>query len=166
MTFTNHDPNFGSDIDDYKSITPDRKFSVRGWCPDFAEDMHPIADALAKAKMNKSDYFYKVFKHEIEMPLYIILRLIEMGDYFPKSMRTSKLTFLDSGRSIFSLEPLTKVVEMVLASEFHACLREDYELNGDPMQMAYEPGRGTTSCNAVAFTLCDIALFVTGKPVA
>ena len=38
--------------------------------------------------------------------------------------------------------------------------------HGDPMQMAYEPSRGTTSCNAVTFTLCDIALFVTGKPVA
>ena len=99
------------------------------------------------------------------MPIYAILRLIEISDYFPKSMRTSKLTFLDTGRAIFSLEPLAKVVEVVLAAEWNACLQEEYRLNGDPMQMAYEPHRGTTSCNAITFTLCDVALGMTGKPV-
>ena len=163
-TFTNTECDFGEDIDSFKSITPDRKFTVRGWSP--SSDNKKIEEYLRKAKMNKSDYFYKVFSDMIDKPLYIILRLIEMGEYFPKSMRTSKLTFLDSGRAIFSLEPLTKVVEMVLAAEFNDCLRKEYEENGDPMQMAYEPKRGTTSCNAVTFTLCDISLSVTGKPVA
>ena len=167
-TFTNEEGGFGDDIDDYKQIEPDRVFSVRGWAPCDKKDseFHGIADYLRGAKMNKNDHFYKVHRDELERPIYIILRLIRMAMYFPRSMRTSKLTFLDSGRSIFSLDPLTKVVESILASEFNSCLEKDYELNGDPIQMAYEPNRGTTSCNAITFTLCDIALFVSGKPVA
>jgi len=115
--------------------------------------------------MNKSEYFFKVFKIELQMPIYTMLRIIEAADYFPKAMRCSRLTFLDSGRAIFSLEALAKVVELVLSSEWNECLRAEYMKNGDPHQMAYEPGRGTTSCNAITFTLCDIALAETGKPV-
>ena len=65
ITFTSKERSFGHDIDDYKSITPDRKFTVKGWCPDDVEDNHPIADTLNKAKMNKSDYsvFLELFDY-------------------------------------------------------------------------------------------------------
>ena len=169
-TFTNEDPDFGKDINNYKNIIPERKFTVKDWRPRWNEGakvrVKPIANLIGKTKLNKGDYFYKIHRDELEMPIYIILRMIELGDYFPKVMRKSKLTFLDSGRAIFSLDPLTKIVEAVLSSEFNDCLRKHYAEHGDPMQMAYEPSRGTTSCNAITFTLCDIALFATGKPVA
>ena len=81
-------------------------------------------------------------------------------------MRDSRLTFLASGRAIFSLEALTKVVEVCLSSSFNDCLREHYLKHGDPMQMAYEFGRGTTSNNLITFSLCDIVLFKINKPIA
>ena len=162
-TFINRDEGFNDDVDEFLNITPDRKFTVAGWQP--TREEHFIADALKTIKINKSDYFYKVYSHTLEMPIFIVLRLIEFSEYFPKSMRRSKLTFLDNGRAIFSLEPLTKIVELVLSSEWNNCLQEEYKKNGDPHQMAYEPGRGTTSCNAITFTLCDIVMHETGKPV-
>ena len=62
-------------------------------------------------------------------------------------------------RFIFSAEALPKIIESVLALEFNECMQVDYELNGDPHQMAYEPNRGTTSCNAITFTHVDINMY-------
>ena len=58
------------------------------------------------------------------------------------------------------------MVDSVLAISFNDCVREHYRKHGDPHQMAYEPGRGTTSCNLITYSLCDIILFKTKKPVA
>ena len=162
-TFTNDTPGFGDDILDFENITPDRQFTVRGWRPD--SENHPIADALRVMKMNKSEYIFKIFRYDFELAIYMILRMMEFADYFPQKMRTSRLTFLDSGRAIFGLDALTKVTEMVLSSEWNQCLREHYGIHGDPKQMAYEPNRGTTSCNVITFSLCDIVLSQTGQPV-
>ena len=165
-TFTNDDPDFGKDIDDYAKVDPERKYTLRGFCPDYKENIHPIVDTMKRLKLKKNEYFYKIYKYNLELPIYILLRLIELADYFPKAMRDSKLTFLASGRAIFSLEALTKVVEVCLSSSFNDCLQEHYRIHGDPMQMAYEPDRGTTSNNLITFSLCDIVLFKTNKPIA
>ena len=165
-TFTNKDPDFGRDIDDFEDIEPERKYTVRGFCPDYKENLHPLVEIMSQLKMKKNEYFYKIFKYALEVPIYIILRLIERANYFPKSMRDSKLTFLASGRAIFSLEALTKIIEVCLSSSFNDCLQEHYKIHGDPMQMAYEPSRGTTSNNLITFSLCDIVLFKTNKPIA
>jgi hypothetical protein len=161
-TFHNPDPEFGKDLDDFKNIEPDRTFTLDEYDPNTNDDLF---DIIKKAKMNKQDYFYKSNARGFAKPLFVILKIIKASGHFPKMMRKSKLTFLPS-RSIFSLDPLTKIVEVVLAKAFNKCLREHYLKNGDPCQMAYEPNRGTTSCNCVTFSLCDITLFKTGKPVA
>ena len=91
-TFINDDPDFGKDIDEFESTVPDRKYTVRGWMP--GPDNDRLSELLRTVKMNKSDYFFKVFRESLAMPIYAILRFIEISDYFPKSMRISKLTFL------------------------------------------------------------------------
>ena len=67
------------------------------------------------------------------------------------------MTILPS-RFIFSLDALPKIIESILSLELNNCMQEDYALNGDPHQMAYEPNRGTTSCNAITYTHVDLNL--------
>ena len=145
-TFTNNDPNFGQDINDYELITPERKYTFKGFLPNYKEKFHPIKDILSNIKMNKNQYFFKIFNHKLEVPIYILLRLMEKADYFPEAMRTSMLTFLDSGRAIFSLEALAKVVEVTLSISFGECLKEHYRIHGDPLQMAYKKSQIDFRC--------------------
>ena len=93
---------------------------------------------------------------------FTLLKLIETTEYFPIVLRNSKITILPA-RNIFSAESLPKIIESILAIEFNNCMTEDYKLNGDPHQMAYESGRGTTSCNAITFTHVDLNL-ANGSP--
>jgi len=60
--------------------------------------------------------------------VYVLLRLIEKTDYFPKLLRNSKMTILPS-RCIFSLDALPKIIESILALEFNICMKKDYEGN-------------------------------------
>ena len=60
-------------------------------------------------------------------------------------MRTSKATFIP-GRTIFSLETLTKIIESVLGVELVECTEEHFRINGDPGGFAYRKARGVVSC--------------------
>ena len=75
-----------------------------------------------------------------------------MSKYFPKSMRTSKATFIPGPRTIFSLDNLTKIIEGVLTIQFNECKEEDYEKNGDPGGFAYRKDRGVVSCLGIALS--------------
>ena len=158
-TFTNSDPSYNPDLDGYTDVAPDRKFSVDSWDPVGADD-DLLADYISKKK--KIDKLYTCNASALSNPTFVLLKLIEKNNYFPKILRNSKLTILPS-RFIFSLDALPKIVESILAIEFNSCFREDYANNGDPHQMAYEPKRGTTSCNSITYTHVDINL-ANGQP--
>ena len=57
---------------------------------------------VEKAKISR---FYKEHVDELLGPLFIIIKMMQRSDYFPRLYRTSKATFL-SDRTIFSLETL------------------------------------------------------------
>ena len=154
-TFTNNDPNYKHDIHDYRTVTPERKFKVDHWDP-LANEEDYLGDYISKKK--KIDPLYKHHAYSLSNPTFTLLKLIEKTNYFPEVLRTSKMTPLPA-RFIFSAEALPKIIESVLALEFNECMQADYELNGDPHQMAYEPNRGTTSCNAITFTHVDINMY-------
>ena len=124
-----------------------------------------LSELIRKAKFRKCEYMIKIHRDLLLDPLFVILKMIKKAGYFPKALRTSRLTFLPT-RCIFSLDAITKIVESSLALSFNKCVREHYKEHGDPHQMAYEPGRGTTSCNLITYSLCDIILFKTKKPIA
>ena len=109
---------------------------------------------LSKTKI---DQFYKKHVELLVGPIYILLRMIEKSDYFPKQYRTSRATFIP-GRTIFSLETIIKIIESVLSLEFEECTEEDFKIYGDPFGCAYTKGRGTESCNAITYTLVDVTL--------
>jgi hypothetical protein len=153
-TFVNSDPNFDFRLDDFKSVQEViKKATVDGWDP-LNDTESCLADFIAKKK--KIDKFYKCHAAELAAPIFTILKMIENSDHFPSGINFSKLTLLPS-RSIFSLQALPKIVESILALEYNASLQKMYENDGDPLQMAYEPDRGTTSCNAITYTEVDIA---------
>jgi len=114
-TFFNDAPGFGSDIDEYKNITPEFEFELDPWDPLKNDKLSKIFKTI---KMDKKDYFFKVHRASFVAPIFVILKMIKHTGHFPKSMRKSKLTFLPN-RSIFSLDPLTKIVESVLAKYFN-----------------------------------------------
>ena len=151
MTFTNEDPDYKPDLTAFRNVTPDRKYNLDSWNPN-NPDGDILADYISKKK--KIDKFYRCHASSLSSPIFILLKLIEKSDYFPKILRNSKLTILPS-RFIFSLEALPKIIESILAIEFNNCLNTHYLENGDPHQMAYEPERGTTSCNAITYTHVD-----------
>ena len=159
LTFTNNDPDYNHRVLDFRTVTPQRKFSVDCWNPSSNEKDY-LAEYIEKKR--KIDPFYKCNASGLSNPTFTLLKLIETTEYFPLVLRNSKITILPA-RNIFSAESLPKIVESILALEFNNCMAEDYKLNGDPHQMAYEPGRGTTSCNAITFTHVDLNL-ANGSP--
>merc|ERR1712131_374996 len=102
-----------------KDIVPEFKFSLDQWDPKTGSGF--ISEVFRTIKMDKADRFFKVQRSLLVEPIFIILKMIQIAGYFPKSMRKSKLTFLPK-RSIFSLDPLTKIVESVLSKSFGECL--------------------------------------------
>ena len=158
-TFTNSESGFSPNLDSYVNIINERKYNVNEWNPVGCE-VDPLAEYISQKK--KIDPFYKNHASTLSNPTFVLLKLIENADYFPEALRYSKLTILPS-RFIFSLDALPKIIESILAIEFNKCMQKDYEVNGDPEQMAYEPNRGTTSCNAITYTHVDMLLAI-GKP--
>ena len=160
-TFIDPDPNYKPNYEEVlKNVQPERKYNLNRWDPDNLE--HP--DMLKQLILNKTkiDKFYKKHVDVIVKPLFVLLRMIELSDYFPKRHRTSKATFIP-GRTIFSLETLVKIIESVFTTEFEICTELDFKVNGDPLGCAYTKNRGTESCNAISYTLVDIALMQDGK---
>ena len=140
-TFISKDPNFTCDMEKMLSQQPDRHFSLDSWKP--GDKNSKLADFIRSR--SKIDKFFKVNADIIATPLFNLLKLIERTGFFPVKMRTSKATFIP-GRTIFSLETLTKIVEGVLGEEFTVCVEQDYRLNGDPGGFAYRKFRGVLSC--------------------
>jgi len=160
-TFTNKNNDYKPNLEAYKQIKPDRKYNVDAWNP-VGDCDKVLEDYIRKKK--KIDPFYKNHADSLANPTFILLKLIETADYFPELLRYSKVTMLPS-RFIFSLDALPKIIESILALEVNNCILEDYKKHGDPHQMAYEPNRGTTACNAITFTHVDLNL-AAGKSCA
>ena len=122
---------------------------------DFDINRSDIARIISE--MKKIDKFYKVHSAKIEWPLLILNKLIGYSNYFPKILRRSKLTQLPN-RHIYSLEALPKICEKILHESLERCLEIYYEKYEDPLQMAYEKGRGCESCNAISLTVIEKSL--------
>ena len=165
-TFKNTDPEFGNDIQDFKKSEweAQRKYTLKPWRPSLLN--RELVNYLKKSKMNVDQYIYKRNPEELAYPIYIILRLMEFADHFPEHCRMSKLTFINGGeRAIFSLEALTKTLETVLATQLEVCYMEYCAENGDPGQWAYTKNKSCNGVNLIGFTLCDIALSLSDRPV-
>ena len=106
------------------------------------EDMVVLEDVIKTT--NKIDPTFRIYRGALIKEIYCIIRLIEMAQYFPTSLKVTKLTILKD-RIIYSLGPLAKIVERFFFRIFHKATRRDYEENGDPFQMAYEENRGATT---------------------
>ena len=147
-TFINRDPNFVCNMENMVDTPFDRKFTIDNWDPKNDEDK--LGEFIRSRK--KVDRFYKEHAKSFAKPLFLILQLISLADYFPKSMRTSKATFIPGPRTIFSLESITKIIEGVLCIEFNECKEQDYKINGDPGGFAYRKNKGVVSCLGIALS--------------
>ncbi len=94
----NTDNDFKPDLEAYKSICPDRKYSVDSWNP-VGKEQDDLARYIEKKK--KIDPFYKKHADSLSNPTYVLLKLIETGDYFPKVLRRSKLAIRGGGTGNF-----------------------------------------------------------------
>jgi len=165
-TFKSNDPNVINHLEDYKNITPEFVFDLVDWCPGANMDGKDISDdIIKKLKLNKSDQFWKIFSDDIVCPVYVISRLIQFSGYFPLVLRKSRLSFLNCGRAIFSLEGFVKIVESILAFECDVCIRKFFLKHGNPLQMAYEKNCGTVVTNLINMTFADIYMHFTNKPL-
>ena len=111
-----------------------------------------------------------VSKHaaSLSTPIYYLVKAISGSNYYPKNFRTSKAAIIGkvpSERVIFSLEAIIKIVQKVLLESIDKCLDEEYAVNGDPGQMAYQKGRGVVSCNTIALTEIGISLKKRKEPM-
>ena len=81
-----------------------------------------------------------------------------MADYWPESLRTSKLSFIP-GRVIFSLFAINKIIESIFTDCLTRCRDLRYEIEkADPIACAYVKDRGTESCNAISYTYVEYAM--------
>ena len=151
-TFVSKDPDFHCEMAQKLNIIPDRTFDLSSWRPSKSNDK------LAKfiKSRRKIDKFFKVHAEIIAEPLYMLLHTIQVSNYFPKQMRTSKATFIP-GRTIFSLDTLTKIVEGVLGCTLTDCTEADFKVNGDPDGFAYRKNRGVISCMAITLSSIEKA---------
>jgi len=140
-TFVNDDPQFECNMLEMCSINADRNFTLESWRP--SKKNTKLADFIRSRP--KIDPFYKINADVIAIPIFLLLHVIEKTCFFPTAMRTSKATFIP-GRTIFSLETLTKIIESVLGVELVECTEEHFRINGDPGGFAYRKARGVVSC--------------------
>ena len=105
----------------------------------------------------KIDRFYKIHSETLSSPILIIARAMKTAEYFPKQYRTSKCTVLPK-RCIFSLEAVPKILEKIFQKTWEDVLHKYYKDTYDPLQMAYEEGRGVVSCNAISLTEIEVSV--------
>ena len=171
-TFIHPDPDFVYDLTTYKDVLPDRYFDLDDWklrlrplekrMVDCVDDSSKLVKFIRGKKT--IDDFYNHNANILSLPIYFLLKMMQMADYFPKVCRSSKLSFL-TDRSIFNLESLAKILEGVVTVEFDKCLLKHYKLRGDPCQMAYQASRGTVLANMLGIDEIEQALHRTNKPV-
>ena len=130
------------DLDEYKTIIPENYYEI---------DLKPDQVAEIVRNIDKIDKFFKLHIDVLKVPILIMCKLIARAGYCPKELKKSRCTILPS-RVIYSLSAIPKIFDKIFSLAFEKCLRKDYIENGDPLQMAYEPARGTESANAISLS--------------
>ena len=98
----------------------------------------------------------------LSAPIIHLANAIQDAQHYPRAYRISKLTLLLK-RAIFSLGAMPKIIERLFYNAFQQNIKSDYIKKGDPLQMAYEVGRGVVSCNAITLVEVEKSL-KNGKP--
>ena len=105
--------------------------------------------------MKKVDKVFRLHRHILAEPIFILCKLMSLTHYWPLILRTSKMTFIP-GRSIFSLKPLNKIIEGVQTDCLTRCRDIKIRISGrDPLACAYFRDRGTESCNLISYTVAE-----------
>ena len=137
QTFINTDSECVTNLDSWKSITPQNRLRIN-------YDIDFISGKIKEIK--KVDRFYKNESTQLAIACSLLLKMISLNDYFPKCLRKAKCTFIGvppKDRAIFSMDFLPKLAESVIKDAIDVIKTED-----GTMQCAYTAKRGTTSCNA------------------
>ena len=153
-----NDLSFITDIDtpvfDPASVTPDRNYELA--------DRETLLEIIKKtAKIE--DLFTNHFDQLTE-PILHLAEAMQTAQHHPKRYRTSKATVIPK-RAIFSLSAMPKIIERLFYNAFQHCVKLGYGKNGDPLQMAYESGRGVVSCNAITLSEIEKSLIIDEKSV-